>query len=110
MSELGQLEKKHEEFARRNVRIIAVSTESVDLAKKTQEQFPHLRIAADPNFNLTKAVENIHEKASPSKEDVAAPTTLLIDGKGTVRWMFRPDRVIERLSPEELLQAVQEHL
>ena len=60
----------------------------------------------DPQESYRKAVENVHPKAAPSGEDVAAPTTLLIDGRGVVRWMFRPDRAIERLSPAEVLAAV----
>jgi hypothetical protein len=43
-------------------------------------------------------------------QDPAAPTTILVDGQGTVRWLFRPDRFLERLSPAQLLAAIDEHM
>jgi hypothetical protein len=42
-------------------------------------------------------------------KNAAMPTTFLIDGKGQVRWHFRPDRHIERLSAAEVLAAVDAH-
>ena len=42
--------------------------------------------------------------------DTNAPTTLLLDGAGTVRWFRRPERIIARLSPAELLAAMDETL
>ena len=42
------------------------------------------------------------------RKDTNAPTTFLVDGSGYVRWVYRPDRFIERLSADELLQAISE--
>ena len=42
--------------------------------------------------------------------DADAPTTILVDGQGVVRWVFRPERFLTRLSPEELLAAVDQHV
>jgi hypothetical protein len=36
--------------------------------------------------------------------------TILVGGQGTVRWLFRPGRFLERLSPAQLLAAIDEHL
>ena len=36
MIELGELERRHEDFARRNARVIVVSMEGLDDAKRTQ--------------------------------------------------------------------------
>ena len=38
------------------------------------------------------------------------PTTFLVDGSGNVRWLFRPERFLVRLSPAELLAAVDANL
>jgi hypothetical protein len=46
----------------------------------------------------------------PGGEDTNAPTILLVDGTGAVRWFYRADRFMVRLSPEELLKAVDQHL
>ena len=107
MIELGQLEATHEEFEKRGVRVMVASIEGQEEARQTQEQFPHLTVVADSNRALADAVAVIY--SDPTEGDTAAPTTLLIDGAGTVRWVFRPDRVFRRLSPAELLAEVDQH-
>jgi alkyl hydroperoxide reductase subunit AhpC len=110
MIELGQLERHHEDFAKRNVRVLVVSLEGQDDAEKTQTQFPHLLVVADADRGLINAAGVLHPQAGPEGADAAAPTTILIDRGGVVRWVFRPDLVLTRLSPEELLAAVDNHL
>jgi peroxiredoxin len=110
MIELGKLEAQHDEFARRGARVVVVSNEDRETAQKTQQDFPHLTVAADPERKLITAVEVLHKGAGQSGEDVAAPTTFLIDRKGVVRWVFRPTVVVNRLSPNELLAAVDKEL
>jgi peroxiredoxin len=110
MIELGQLEKAHAEFEKRKTRVIAISLDDQETSKQTQADFPHLVVVADADRKLADAVEVIHHEAAPGGKDSVAPTTILIDGSGTVRWLFRPDRFIRRLSPEEVLAAVDQHL
>jgi peroxiredoxin len=111
MIELGQLEKHSEEFARRNTRVIVVSMEGVEDAKQTQERFPHLLVLADQGRGLSEAAKVIddHNKAQDGS-DVNAPTTILVDRHGKVRAVKRPLAVIARLTPEEVLQAVDQHM
>lgn len=110
MIELVQLEKHHEEFAGRGVRILVASQESQEDAAKTQTQFPHLLVVADADHKLISAAGVLHEHANPDGGDAAAPTTILIDRSGIVRWLFRPDLVLTRLTPAELLKAVDDSL
>jgi peroxiredoxin len=110
MIELGQLEKEHAEFDERKVSVVVVSIEKLDDAKETQKEFPHLVVVSDADRKLADAVAAIHKQSAPDGGDTSAPTTLLIDGSGTVRWTFRPERVARRLSPAEVLAAVDEHL
>ena len=110
MTELGELEARHEDFSRLNTRVLAVSLEGREDAAQTQAKFPHLTLVADAEGNLIKAAGDLHPRAAPDGRDAAAPMTVLIDPTGTVRWMFRPDRYLERLSPGELLAAVEQHL
>ena len=109
MIELGQLEERHEEFAKRNARVIAVSIEDQEKAQLTHKEYPHLVVVADAQRNLSKAVGVIHAESAPDGGDTAAPTTLIIDGDGTVRWIFRSESVFSRLTPEEVLAAVDQH-
>ena len=73
MVELGQLEARHEDFARRNTRVVAASIEGRDQAMKTQKQFPHLVIVADADRKLISAVEVLHRGVGPGGEDAAVP-------------------------------------
>jgi alkyl hydroperoxide reductase subunit AhpC len=110
MIELGQLERRHEDFARKNTRVIAISVEGLDDAKKTQADFPHLMVIADSGRGLSEAAGVIHPQSAPDGGDTAAPTTILVDHGGIVRWLYRSAEVVGRLSPDEVLQAVDEHL
>jgi peroxiredoxin len=110
MIELGELEAHHEEFARRYTRVVAASIEGPEVAKKTQNDFPHLVVVADSERKLISAAEVLHPGAAPDGTDTAAPTTFLIDKQGMVRRVFRPGQVISRLSANEVLAAVDAEL
>ncbi len=75
-------------------------------ARATQADFPHLTVVSDAARKLSEAAEVIHAHSAPGGGDTAAPTTLLLDGRGVVRWVFRPDRVFGRLTPAQLLAAI----
>ena len=109
MIELGQLEAKHEDFAKRNTRVIAVSLDNRENSLKTQEKFPHLVVVSDEKENLAKAAELIAPQRSDSGGDTLTPTTVLLDKDGVVRWVSRKDTFLERPSPEEVLAAVDKH-
>ncbi len=110
MIELGQLERRHEDFARRNTRVIVVSLEGTDDAARTQADFPHLLVLADQNRGLSEAARLVHSHAGPDGSDADAPTTILVDRHGTVRWLYRSPEIIARLSPDDVLQAIDEHI
>jgi peroxiredoxin len=111
MKELVQLDRRNEDFASRQTRVIAVSVEGPDDARQTQAQFPHLLVLSDEGHGLSDAAELIDGKNKrPDGSAIDAPTTVLVDRHGTVRWLFRPERVITRLSPDEVLQAIDQHM
>jgi peroxiredoxin len=110
MIELGQLEGHHDEFAKRQTRVVAVSVDGLDDSKKTKQDVPHLVIVADSDHKLVDAVEVLHAGAGEHGEDVAAPTTILVDKYGVVRALFRPTNVASRLSASEVLAMVDRKL
>jgi peroxiredoxin len=111
MKELVQLERHHEDFAKRQTRVIAVSVEGLDDATQTQSQFPHLLVLSDEGHGLSDAADLIDAKnKGPNNSVIDAPTTILVDRQGMVRWLYRPGEVITRLSPEEVLQAIDQHM
>jgi peroxiredoxin len=110
MVELGQLERRHEDIARRNTRVIVVSVDGLEDAKKTQADYPHLLVLSDEGRGLSEPAQLIHPHAGPGGSDTDVPTTILVDRHGTVRWLYRSPAVIARLSPDEVLQAIDLHL
>src|SRR5262245_6419009 len=106
MTELGQLESHWQEFAKRKVRVVVASIEDQNTAEATQADFPHLIVVSDDKRELTDVASVLHPKSAPDGGDTSTPSTLLVDGDGTVRWTFRPDWVFTRLSPTQLLAAV----
>jgi peroxiredoxin len=86
------------------------SLEDRETAQATQKQFPQLTVVADAEGGLGEALQVLHPGAGPGGRDTFAPTTVLVDGKGVVRWVYRPDRHIVRLAPAQLLAALDEHL
>ena len=106
MSELVQLEQRHDDFEKRQTRVLVASLDAVDDAKKTQAEFPHLAVLADGSRKLSEAAGVIHPHAGPDGADADAPTTILVDRAGVVRSLYRSPAVIERLSPDEVLREV----
>ena len=110
MIELGQLEKHHADFDKRNIRLVVSSIEGQEEAEKTQARFPHLVVVSDENRSLSNAVQVIHPGSDPHGGDTSAPTTLLVDGSGKVRWTYRSGNVTARISPEALAAEVDKAL
>src|SRR4051812_36582161 len=105
MAELGQLEAHHEQFDSRGVRVVAASLDDLADSARTQQRFPHLTIVSDPGQGLARAADVVGPHHGPSGEETVSPTTVLVDRRGRVRWVFRPERYINRLSAAELLAA-----
>ena len=106
MIELGQLEAARSEFERRNARVVVVSVEGQEEARLTQADFPHLVVVADEGRGLSEAIDVIHKGSNPHGGDTAAPTTIVLDGDGAVTWIHRPGNVVGRLTPAQLLAAI----
>jgi peroxiredoxin len=106
MVELGELEKQNKEFAKRNTRVVAISNDDQAAARETQAKFPHLVVVADTDQNMAKTLQVIHPGMGHDGTDTNAPTTIVLDGAGIVRWLVRPDRFLTRLAPEDVLKAI----
>ena len=110
MTELVQLEHRHADFSARKADVIVVSVEGLDDVRKSQADFPHLMVLSDHDLNLAKAAGVIHPQAGPDESDIELPTTLLVDRLGIVRWIYRSPSVIARLSPDEVLRAIDQYM
>ncbi len=110
MIELGQLERHHADFEQRNTQVVVVSVEDLEAAAKTQADFPHLVVVSDARRELTNVADVLHPHSAPDGGDTSAPATVLVDHDGVIHWTFRPERFLTRLSPEELLAAIDQQM
>jgi peroxiredoxin len=112
MIQLDQMQARHEDFAKRNAQILAVSLDSVEDTKKTQDRFKNLVLLSDAEKSLAKAAELIapEQQKSPTGSETLAPTLVLIDRGGVVRQVIRKSNFLERPSPDEVLAALDKHM
>ena len=70
MVELGQLEERHADFEKREVRVLAISQDDLENSKKTQEACPHLQIVSDANASIANALELLDKVATLPRASV----------------------------------------
>lgn len=107
MTQLTELESHHADFERAGARVVVVSIEGRDEAAQTKSDFPHLTVVSDQDREISNAIDLINKGFSPDGGDSAAPTILLLDGAGQVRWLHRPERFIARPSAKELVAKIE---
>ena len=110
MTQLRELEDHAERFRRIGADVVVVSIEDVPSAAETKRDFPSLSVVSDERRELSNAVDLINPGFAPDGGDSAAPTILLVDATGTVRWLHRPTRFIARPSAVELAATIEAHL
>lgn len=107
--ELANLQSEHASFAERGVRLVGVSLSDAAAARATAERHPDLLILRDDRQELLDRL-NLYLDDQRGEAARLAPTTILLDREGLVRYVHRPARVSARLSPGPLLALVERHL
>jgi peroxiredoxin len=107
MTQLRDLEAHHADLERAGAKVAVVSIEDRQTAAETQKDYPSLTVVADQRRELADAIDLINKGFGPDGGDSAAPTILLVDRNGTVKWLHRPSRFIARPSATELAVLVE---
>jgi peroxiredoxin len=107
MTQLKELEAHQADFERAGAEVMVVSIEGLDDAAKTQRDFPHLKVVSDQKRELSEAIDLVNKHSAPDGGDSAAPTMLLVDGQGKVRWFHRPVRFIARPSALDIVAMIE---
>jgi peroxiredoxin len=110
MTQLRELEDHGEEFRRIGAEVAVVSIEDVATAAQTKQDFPSLTVVSDEQRELSNAIDLINRGFAPDGGDSAAPTIVLVDDTGTVRWLHRPTRFIARPSAAELATTIERQM
>ncbi len=105
---MRSLEEQKAEFAKRGVRLVAVSVDPPAVTKKhAAEQGYSMVFLADESGAVSKAWDLLHEEGHDG-HDISRPAEFLIDPAGVVRWANLSDNFMQRLDAEEALAAIDE--
>ena len=75
----------------------------VRMTPRKRNRIFRITVVADQGHKLVDAVAALYAGAGEHREDVAVPTTILVDKHGVVRALFRPTSVARRLSARKVL-------
>ena len=89
---------------------MCVALSSGEAARQTQGQYPNLTLVGDDSEHLANRLELFHLKKAPNGKRAFAPTTILVDRSGTIRYVARPSSIADRLHWSELLDRAKQSL
>ncbi len=96
-----------DEFAARNVRMLAISVDppavSREHAEKQGYTFP---ILSDEKLEVIRRYDLLHEHGRRNSVDISRPAEFLIDSTGTVRWRNLTSDYKVRLTADQLRQGL----
>jgi len=91
------------------VQILAISPDSnersQELARRLRARY---RFLTDPDLAVTRRYGLLHANGGPQGQDVARPTTVVVDRRGVVRWLQLADSIQVRPDPADVARAVRQ--
>jgi peroxiredoxin len=84
-----------------------VSVDPPETSRRLQQRLhSRFRFLSDPDGVLLDAL-GIRHRSARDGNDIAFPTAVLTDGRGTVRWIFQSDTYRQRARPEDIFAAIE---
>lgn len=107
MSELREFAQHKVEFDKFHTKILAISVDDVEHAKKVWEKAAgqQFQILSDPGANVIRSYGLLHT-AGHRGNDIAIRTAILIDKDGRERWRRVSDTIQDVPGIEEVLDEV----
>jgi peroxiredoxin len=110
---LRRWEELRPELDARGIQVVTVSTDKPEAIRAGHGKHKLQAVMlSDPDLAITDrfGLRNQAIQSGPPGRPQPVPTTLLVDGEGTVRWMDQSENYQKRSDPEYLLGAIQTHL
>lgn len=110
MTELRGLAQKADELKKLDVRVIAISVDSQEHARRVWEKVANkeFTILSDPGARVIKTYGLLHANGAGAGQDIALRTTLLVDPNGTEKWRRVSESVPDIPTIDETLAQIQE--
>ncbi|MCC7292436.1 MAG: redoxin domain-containing protein [Phycisphaerales bacterium] len=87
--------------------VVAVSVDSPGESREVVEKFSlAFPILSDSQRSVIRQYGLLHEKGSPTGEDIAIPAAFLVDRDGRVLWRHVAQRIQDRVDPQAVLDEV----
>jgi peroxiredoxin len=97
------------ELGDQGVQILAISPDpnerSQELAQKLRARY---RFLTDQDLAVTRRYGLLHAHGGHQGQDVARPTTVVLDRHGVVRWLQLADSIQIRPDPTDVARAVRQ--
>ena len=97
------------ELGDQGVQILAISPDpnakSQELAQKLHARY---RFLVDHDLAVTRRYGLLHAHGGHKGQDVARPTTVVLDRRGVVRWLQLADSIQIRPDPTDVARAVRQ--
>jgi len=91
------------------VRPVAISVDSPEVSRKLAAKagytFP---ILSDPNAEVIRRYDLLHQRGGPSGSDISRPAEFLVDSSGIVRWTNFTEDIRIRAKADQMLAAARE--
>jgi peroxiredoxin len=83
-----------------------VSVDPPETSRRLKQRLrSRFRFLSDADGILLDAL-GIRHRSAREGADIAFPTAVLVDARGTVRWIFQSDTYRQRARPEEVFAAI----
>ena len=109
MAELQGLGAVLTELGDEGVQILAISPDanekSQELAQKLRARY---RFLTDRDLEVTRRYGLLHAHGGNQGQDVARPTTVVLDRRGVIRWLQLADSIQIRPDPSDVARAVRQ--
>jgi len=108
MAELGEFVKHHQELQDLDVQVLAISVDPIERVRETraklQSPFPMLSDSQDQVMDLYGTRSPVYKGKNGAA--INTPTLVLIDKKGTIRWMHQAADYRIRAPISEVLNEI----
>ena len=90
------------------MRPVAISVDTPDesavFCRKSGYTYTFL---SDPNAEVIRRYDLLHQRASPDGKDIARPAEFLVDASGVVPWRNLTEDFRKRATPEDIVKGAQ---
>jgi peroxiredoxin len=89
------------------IRVVAISVDKPETTREmmVQKAGYTFTFLSDPELEIIRRYDLVHEEELASGKDIARPAEFLIDGSGTVRWRMVTENFSVRARAEHVLEA-----